>query len=66
MAGDRRSFSQDMQNREITPSQALHNWAKKVIVYPYLSETLQYDLKVCLAIQLTADHPQDLQYFLMT
>ncbi len=63
--GDRSSFTKDMQNRDLTPSQALQNWVAKAIVYPYLSKGLQYDLKVCLAVQLTAEHPEDLQYFLM-
>ncbi len=64
LAGDRTSFHQDMQNKDISPHTALQNWAATSVVYPYLSNELKHSLVTCLAIQLNEKDPEDLQYFL--
>jgi hypothetical protein len=64
LAGDRGSFTKDMQNPEFTPSQALQNWVTTFICYPYLDTHLKSSLVTCLAIQLTEKKTDDLLYFL--
>ncbi|MFB2917922.1 ATP-binding protein [Aerosakkonema funiforme] len=64
LASDRTSFYEDMQDENISPVTALQNWSATVPVSPYLSEQLKHSLVTCLAIQLTENNPEDLQYFL--
>ncbi|NET91076.1 MAG: hypothetical protein F6K45_23795 [Kamptonema sp. SIO1D9] len=66
LAGDRSSFFEDIQDENLTPAQALQNWAATSVVYPHLDDSLQNSLITCLAIQLTEDEPEDLPYFLPT
>ncbi|MEC4893081.1 MAG: DUF87 domain-containing protein [Oscillatoria sp. PMC 1051.18] len=66
LVGDRSSFFEDIQDENLTPAQALQNWAATSVVYPYLNDSLQNSLITCLAIQLTEDEPEDLPYFLPT
>jgi DNA helicase HerA-like ATPase len=64
LAGDRSQFLKNMQDKTVSPAQALQSWAATVLVYPYLNQGLQQSLTACLAIQLTEKNPEDLPYFL--
>jgi DNA helicase HerA-like ATPase len=63
LAGDRSVFSQSLEAENSTPRIALEAWATTAIVFPCLDSQLQASLVSCLAIQLTENSPEDLEYF---
>ena len=64
LESDRTTFTQDLENETLHPSEALQRWAETMPLYAYLNSTHQRSLTVCLAIQLTESAPEDLAYFL--
>jgi hypothetical protein len=65
LEGERTSFYKDMQDEKISPATALLNWAATAPIFSYLSTHFKHSFVTCLAIHLTENYPEDLQYFLI-